>query len=103
MTNKISSLFSNKPIQTEIDGIYIQDLPAKEVEESFGSIDDLLKENPEEGITKLFTDLICDAEGQPFEDCQTYDGITANLSIANIRKIVDAAGKALMGEEVAKN
>lgn len=103
MTKNIASLFPNNPIQTELPGVFIKDLPAKVMEQEFGNLNQLLNEDPEAGITKLFQGLICDADGNPFEDCQTYEAITATLSVASIKRIVTAAGKALMGEDATGN
>lgn len=96
---KISNVLGRKPIPTEVEGVYISDLPAKEVDEKFGDLQELMEKDHEKAITLLFTDLICDENGERFEDCQTFEDITENLSVRALHTIINAIPSALTPEQ----
>ena len=93
---KIANIIKFKPIPLTVEGIFIRDLPAKEIEDKFGDMAKELQEAPENVITRLFTDLLCDEAGEAFEDCQTFEGITESLSVAAINDIINAIPVAMM-------
>lgn len=96
---KISNVITHKPIPLIIEGIFIRDMPAAEIEAKFSNMAEELQKEPETVITRLFTDLICDETGESFEDCQTFEGITETLSVATINAIVNAIPLAMMPTE----
>lgn len=100
---KITGLLDNKPVPTSINGIFVKDIPAKMMEEKFGDVEKRIADDPEGMIALFFTDLIVDDNGEPFEDCQTYDEIVAVLSQAKIIRILNAVAEALQpGIEASK-
>lgn len=92
---KLSKISSNKPVALSVEGVYIHNLPAKAIDEKFGNIQQKLEEDQASVIVSLFTDLICDEDGNQFEDCDTFDKITEALSILDIQMIVKAIPEAL--------
>lgn len=92
---KLSDVRDNKPIPLSVDGMFINNLPAKEMEEKFGNIQQSLLEDQNSVLVAIFSDLICDSEGKPFEDCSTPDEIMAVLSVKDIQAILYAVTKAL--------
>ena len=93
---KLSKISNSKPIALSVEGVFIKNLPAKAIDEKFGNIQEKLVADQEGVIVSLFTDLICDEDGNQFEDCDTFDKITEALSILDIQTIVAAIPKALM-------
>lgn len=92
---KLSKLINNKPIALSVDGMFVRNLPAKVVQEKFGNINEDLAKDQEAVIVSLFTDLLCDENGEVFEDCGSFDEITSILSVADLHKIVSAIPEAL--------
>ena len=97
---KLSKISNKKPIPLSVEGVFIRNLPAKVIDEKFGNIQEKLEKDQEGVILSLFTDLICDEDGNNFEDCDTFDKITEALSILDIQTIVGAIPKALMPNAV---
>jgi len=97
---KLSKVSSKKPIPLSVEGVFIKNLPAKAIDEKFGNIQEKLMNDQEAVIVSLFTDLICDADGNQFEDCNTFDEITSALSILDIQSIVASIPKALIPDPV---
>ena len=97
---KLNSVSNKKPIPLSVEGVFIRNLPAKAIDEKFGNIQQRMEEDQEAVILSLFTDLICDGEGNQFEDCQTFDDITSNLSILDIQSIILAIPKSLAPDPV---
>lgn len=93
---KLTNVIERKPIPLSVNGVYIRDLPAKEIEAKFGNIAEEMQEKPEETITLLFNDLICDGEGETFDDVATFEEITDNLSVRAIHEIINAIPEALV-------
>lgn len=98
---KLSKVSNKKPIPLSVKGVFIKNLPAKTIDEKFGNIQEKLEQDQEAVIVSLFTDLICDEDGNQFEDCLTFDDIAAALSILDIQSIVAAIPKALMPDAIA--
>lgn len=92
---KLSKLSRTKPIETAVEGVFIRNLPAKVVEDKFGNLQSTVDGDQEAMIVTLFTDLICDADGKPFEDCSTFEDITSALSVLDIQGIIAAIPDAL--------
>jgi hypothetical protein len=93
---KLSKISNKKPIALSVEGVFVRNLPAKVIDEKFGNIQEKLEKDQEGVILSLFTDLICDEDGNNFEDCDTFDKITEALSILDIQTILGAIPKALM-------
>jgi hypothetical protein len=85
---QLSKLKNNKPIPIGVDGIFIHNMPAKQMQEIFGNMNERLKTEPETVILELFTKLICDDKGETFEDVATYDAILEVLSLKDIQEIM---------------
>jgi hypothetical protein len=92
---KLSKISRTKPIKTSVEGVFIRNLPAKVVEEKFGSVHAMEDGNQEAMVLSIFTDLICDEDGNAFEDCATFDDISASLSVLDIQTIIAAIPEAL--------
>ena len=92
---KLSSVANKKPIALDIDGVFVRNLPAKIVDDKFGRINLDLEDDQQAVIVSLFTDLICDADGNNFEDCETFESITSSLSVMDIQAIVEAIPQAI--------
>tara|TARA_R110000764_G_scaffold47303_1_gene105743 strand:- start:307 stop:615 length:309 start_codon:yes stop_codon:yes gene_type:complete len=92
---KLSSVANKKPIALDIEGVYVRNLPAKIVDDKFGRINLDLEDDQQAVIVSLFTDLICDADGNNFEDCETFESITSSLSVMDIQAIVEAIPQAI--------
>ena len=92
---KLSKLVNNKPIALSVDGMFVRNLPAKVVQEKFGNINEDLAKDQEAVIVSLFTELLCDENGDAFEDCGSFDEITSILSVVDIHKIVLAIPEAI--------
>ena len=93
---KLSTLVNNKPIPLSFAGVYVKNIPAKEAEAHFGDIQNEVTANPEAVITRMFQLLICDENGDMFEDMTDYDAITAVLPLAIIHGILNEVPSALM-------
>lgn len=93
---KLSKIANKKPIALSVEGVFIKNLPAKIIDEKFGNIQEKMAEDQAAVIVSLFTDLICDEDGNQFEDCDTFDKITEVLSVLDIQVIIQAIPKALM-------
>jgi hypothetical protein len=85
---QLSKLKNNKPIPIGVDGIFIHNMPAKQMQDIFGNMNERLKTEPETVILELFTKLICDDKGETFEDVATYDAILEVLSLKDIQEIM---------------
>ena len=92
---KLSSVSNKKPIALDIDGVYVRNLPAKLIDDKFGRINLDIEDDQQAVIVSLFTDLICDADGNMFEDCDTFESITSSLSVMDIQAIVEAIPQAI--------
>jgi hypothetical protein len=85
---QLSKLKNNKPIPIGVEGIFIHNMPAKQMQDIFGNMNERLKTEPETVILELFTKLICDDKGETFEDVATYDAILEVLSLKDIQEIM---------------
>ena len=85
---QLSKLKNNKPIYIGVDGIFIHNMPAKKMQDIFGDMNERLKTEPETVILELFTKLICDDKGEPFEDVASYEAILEVLSLKDIQEIM---------------
>ena len=85
---KLSKVKSKKPIPIGVEGIYINNLPVKVLQELFGDITERLKYDPNTVVVELFTKLICDDNGDAFEDIGSYEDIIAVLSVKDIQEIM---------------
>ncbi|WP_162560313.1 hypothetical protein [Tritonibacter mobilis] len=92
---KLGSIVSRKPIETAFKGLYVRDLPMKEMTEKFGNLESDLHDNPEDTITRLFTELLCDENAESFEDCQTFEDINEMFSMSNLTAIMQEVSNAL--------
>jgi hypothetical protein len=85
---QLSKVKNNKPIPIGVEGIFIHNMPAKQMQDIFGNMNERLKTEPETVILELFTKLICDDKGETFEDVATYDAILEVLSLKDIQEIM---------------
>lgn len=85
---KLSKVKNNKPIPIGVEGIYINNMPAQQLQELFWAISSGLKDEPARVLVDLFERLICDEDGVAFEDAVSYDEILAVLSVKDIQEIM---------------
>jgi hypothetical protein len=85
---QLSKVKNNNPIPIGVEGIFIHNMPAKQMQDIFGNMNERLKTEPETVILELFTKLICDDKGETFEDVATYDAILEVLSLKDIQEIM---------------
>jgi hypothetical protein len=93
---KLSKISNSKPIPLAVEGVFMHNLPAKALEEKFGNIQESLRVDQEGVLVSIFTGLVCDEHGEPFEDCGTAEEILSALSIKDIQDILHAVTKALV-------
>lgn len=92
---QLSKLKSKKPVPIGVDGIFIHNMPAKQMQDIFGGLNERLADEPEAVIVELFTKLICDDKGDAFEDVGSYDAILEVLSLKDIQEIMVGITKAM--------
>lgn len=92
---KLGSIVSRKPIETAFKGLFVRDLPMKEMTDQFGNLESDLQNSPEDTITRVFTELLCDENGESFEDAQTWEDINAMFSMSNLTSIMQEVSNAL--------
>ena len=92
---KLAKHLNKKPIKTTFDGIYVRNLPAKAMEKQFGGIQERIETEQQAVIEELFNNLVCDEDGEAFEDCTTFDEITDVMSLKDIQEIMQAVAVAI--------
>lgn len=92
---KLAKVKNNKPIPIGVEGIYINNMPAKQMQDIFGSVNERLAEDPETVVVELFTKLICDDKGEQFEDVGTYEAILEVLSLKDLQDIMRGIGETM--------
>jgi hypothetical protein len=92
---RLSDVIKSGPIETKFNGLYILNLPMKEMENRFGDFEKKLQDEPEETIVNMFQNLICDENGEMFDDVESWDQITGIFSQLQIQEIMIAVGEAL--------
>ena len=99
---KISEITNKKAIPLAVEGVYIRDLPMKQFEAMFKDADKRLAEEDHTFVTDIFQHLVCDADGNPFEDLVdvNYETLTELLSINTMFAIIHAIPKAVVPEGV---
>ena len=75
------------PTPTNIDGLYIRDVPMSEIEQ-FQQLEG------DESILFLLQRICCDENGDAFEGVDTVDDIK-NMGVLRLRSIVNAFNEAL--------
>ena len=90
MTKLSSTLKKKSPIiPTAIEGLFVRDLPVKQMQSRFSTVETDLKEDPEGTIVKMFQELICDADGNVFEDVDNYEQIAEAFSVRQITTVLE--------------
>lgn len=92
---QLSNFKSNKPIATDFGGVFVRNLPAKQLQDIFGNLTERLEKEPEVVIVELFGSLVCDENGDTFEDVGSYDAIMEVLSLRDIEQIMTAVAGAM--------
>ena len=92
---KLAKFKNNKPLPIGVEGIFIHNMPAKKMQDIFGSINERIKTEPEVVVVELFTKLICDDKGDPFEDVGTYEDILEVLSVKDIQEIMSSIAETI--------
>ena len=92
---KLAKVKDNKPIPIGVEGIYINNMPAKQMQDIFGSVNERLAEDPETVVVELFTKLVCDDQGEQFEDVGTYEAILEVLSLKDLQDIMRGIGETM--------
>lgn len=90
---KISQIAKSRVIPLSVhEDIYIKDLPAKEYEAMFKVFSDgeQDEDKTKEFLVTIFNDMICDKDGNPFEDLagKSYEEIVEVLPIGLMWEIV---------------
>ena len=95
---KLSDIQKNRVIPTEVDGVYIRDLPMAEFETLFKDAEERLNGEDKSFIVELFRDVICDEKGEVFEDLvdADYDYIVSALSANLMFDIIYSIPKAVL-------
>ncbi len=91
----LGTIVTRKPITTSYEGLFVRDLPMKEMTDKFGNLESDLQDSPEDTITRVFTELLCDENGESFEDAQTWEDINAMFSMSNLTAIMQEVSNAL--------
>lgn len=103
---KIAALNTSKVIPLEVDGVYIKDLPIAQVEALFKNADQRLAEEDQTFVLDIFNNLICDENGEQFEDLidADFETLSQLLTMSFLWDIVSAIPKALSpgGVELGK-
>ena len=84
---KLSQVKSKLIHETEVEGVFIKDLSLAKLEE-LGNLEK--GEESTAALLWLFNNLICDADGNFFEDVQTETEIK-EISMMKIKRITEAA------------
>ena len=94
---KISSIQSKKVLPTDVEGVFLRDLPIKEYEERFKDADKKLEDENNDFVLMIFKDIVCDAKGNPFEDLVDvdYEGLHDLLSLNTIFDIIHSIPEAI--------
>lgn len=103
--SKLGDIVKDKIIPLEsLPGVYVRDLPAKQVEELFKSApkeaidNEEVNEESSDFISRIFQELICDADAKVFEDLVDADAekISSLLSLNVMWSIMKEAPEALL-------
>ena len=92
---QLAKVKNNKPLPIGVEGIFIHNMPAKKMNDIFGSITERIKTEPDVVIVELFNQLICDDKGETFEDVATYDAILEVLSLKDIQGIMNGIAETM--------
>ena len=84
---KLSDVKSKLVHETSVEGVYIRDLSLAKLEE-LGELE--TADEPTVALLWLFANLICDKDGELFEDVQTAEDIK-QTSMMKIRAITESA------------
>lgn len=94
---KLQTIMKNRVLPLDIDAeVYVRDLPTKQMQAVFGTLEEDMKEKPEETILKLFTDVICDKDGKKFEGFKTYEDLEEALSLRFLTDVISAIPVAIV-------
>lgn len=99
---KITDISNKKVLPLAVEGVYIRDLPMKQFEEMFKDADKRLAEEDHTFVMQIFQELVCDANGDPFEDLvdASYEDLTSLLSMNTMFAIIHSIPKAVVPEGV---
>ena len=78
------------PLVSEFEGLYVRDLPAKQLQERFVNIQKDMEDKPNETIVALFSNLICDETGETIDEFQNEELILDNLSVKQIQGLLES-------------
>ena len=92
---QLSAIVTRRPIETAFDGLFVRDLPMKDMTDKFGNLETDLQDNPQDTITKVFVELLCDENGESFEDATNWEDINAMFSMSNLTAIMQEVSNAL--------
>jgi hypothetical protein len=101
---QLSKVKNNKPMPIGVDGVFIHNLPAKQVLDIFGDMNERLAKEPHKVVLELFTKLICDENGDAFEDVGSYEAILEVLSLKDIQEIMTGIAETMnpSGKDLGK-
>ena len=91
---KINKIQRNNVIATDVPGVLIRDVPMKQMTDIFARHSSA-EEGTLDGVLIFFQELICDKNGELFEDAQTLEDIELNMPMSLFKEIIAAIPKAL--------
>ena len=99
---KLGDIQKKKVLETAVEGVFIRDLPIAEYETRFKGADEKLEEENHDFILMIFKDIVCDAQGQPFEDLvdATFEDLSNVLSLTTIFDIINSIPKAIVPDGI---
>ena len=94
---KIATLSANRVIALPFDGIFVRDLPIKAFEEMFKGAEARLEAEDHTFIEDIFQKLVCDGNGDTFEDLEgaTFEQMSQIIPINLMYEIVQAIPAAI--------
>ena len=92
---KLSKVKSKKPLPTDVEGVFVRNIPAKKAQDLFGDMDARIGTEAEAVIVELFNNLVCDDKGNTFDDVETFGAIMEVLSMVDIQEIMLAVAFAI--------
>ncbi|WP_069299891.1 hypothetical protein [Neptunicoccus sediminis] len=93
--SKLSNIVNRKPLATSFEGLFVRDLSLKQIEQDFSNLQAELEQDAPKAIVKVFVGLLCDENGESFEDVQDWESIQELFSNTTIAAIMEEVGDAL--------
>ena len=97
---KLSDIGSKRVIPLPVDGVFIRDLPMKQFEDLFKDAEERLKAEDTSLVVEIFQKVVCDKDGEAFEDMvdTTYEGICNSIGVGLMYEIIYSIPKVIVPE-----